>query len=929
MNSDQRKIVLSQPLNPKKGGPCSNKVVTTKYTLLTFFPRNLLEQFSRVANIYFLLIVVLQMIPEVRSTSPVFAILPLAIILSISAIKDALEDWRRFVADKALNSSTTLRLFNGSWIKTRWEHILVGDIIRLCCDESVPADIVILHSCDEANICYTETKSLDGETNLKLRRALLPVCSKLLQESNREIYEPSEIVEAIKSSIDGQAGSRISKTGAQFIHENPELWEKLTGELTVEKPGANLYSFNGSLTLKSCPNVLCTSLETTAAKISHEENNLRKAPTLFEKNASEDEKTYSVNMENMMLRGCVLRNTSTIVGTVVYTGMESKIMLNSGRTPSKTSKIDRKMNPEVAINFAILFLMCLSCATLSAIFGTSSNVLGYTYSISSNVSVALSSFLNFLAALVVLQNIVPISLYISVEFVKSFQAYFIYCDSYFSHKGKGCIPKRWNISDDLGQIKYIFSDKTGTLTQNLMEFKKCCIDGKIYFGDVQEFRNEQQKKCPNPYIGDNQTFGDAKLLDDILSPNSNGFLETATRFWQILSICHTVVVKEDSKSFPIYNAQSPDEAALVSTARDMGFVFLGRETNYLNVFHLDQKYVFELLHIIEFNSTRKRMSVVVKDPNSRIFLFTKGADSVIFKRLRSGQEAHASRVFDALEEFARDGLRTLCLAYKEFDDATYRVFAKKFITANEQIIDREHAVELVADEYERDLILAGATAIEDKLQEGVPQAIETLSKANIHIWMLTGDKTETAINIGYSCNLLTVEMPLMIISGGAGVNDQIRKSLSTDKKTLSSAAVVIDGDALAFALSPENKSIFLELCVSCKHVICCRVSPLQKAQVVQLVKNSLKVITLAIGDGANDVSMIQEADIGVGISGEEGMQAVLSSDYAISQFRHLLKLVLVHGRWSNLRTSTMVYAFFYKNIVWVLVMYWYQYYAGY
>jgi len=291
--------------------------------------------------------------------------------------------------------------------------------------------------------------------------------------------------------------------------------------------------------------------------------------------------------------------------------------------------------------------------------------------------------------------------------------------------------------------------------------------------------------------------------------------------------------------------------------------------------------------------------------------------------------------------------------------------------------DREEKIDHVSSEIEENLQLLGATAIEDKLQDGVPETIADLKRAGIKVWVLTGDKLETAIAIGYSTNLVSKDSNLIIVRGGDqgdqfSVSDQMldavgqffpesdiiqrvqekgfeviipekseRPDMTRNPTGLSEFVgndngdrpggyiLVIDGVALGNALhDPFNKELLLQLAIKCEAVICCRVSPLQKALVVRLVKDGLKCMTLAIGDGANDVSMIQAADVGVGISGEEGLQAVNSSDYAIAQFRFLKRLILVHGHWSYARNGTMIVNFFYKNIICIGVLWWFQIYCA-
>jgi len=342
---------------------------------------------------------------------------------------------------------------------------------------------------------------------------------------------------------------------------------------------------------------------------------------------------------------------------------------------------------------------------------------------------------------------------------------------------------------------------------------------------------------------------------------------------------------------------------------------------------------YQVLNTLEFNSTRKRMSAIIRMPDGKIKLFCKGADSMIYSRLAKGQQQELRKATaEILEVFAREGLRTLCVAERDLTEEYYQDWSRDHDFAAQALQNREERLEEVADRIERDLMLIGGTAIEDRLQDGVPDTIALLGTAGIKLWVLTGDKVETAINIGFSCNLLSNEMELILIDLPEATIDDAGKVLDQHLKTFNltgsdeelaearnnheppeaTHALVIDGESLKLVLSDELQQRFLLLCKQCKSVLCCRVSPAQKAAVVALVKNGLNIMALSIGDGANDVAMIQEADVGVGIAGEEGRQAVMSSDYAIGQFRFLQRLVLVHGRWSYKRLAGMTGNFFYK-----------------
>ncbi|CEP15440.1 hypothetical protein [Parasitella parasitica] len=799
------------------------------------------------------------------------------------------------------------------WQEVQWQDLQVGDYVMIRNDEDVPADVVILSTSEKDNLCYVETQNLDGETNLKVREGL-------------------------------KATSEL-----RTVHD----CERAFFYFESEPPHANLYSYNG---------VMRWNIERPIEAPDEEEE------VVFH------QKTEAVTYNNLLLRGCVLRNTRWAIGITIFTGDETKIMLNSGKTPSKRSKMAKATNPFVIANFCLLaVLSIISSALASAFFNAPGSARFFDFGIEGTNNSYLG-FITFWVTLILYQNIVPISLYISVEIVKTLAAYFIYADieMYYEATDTPCIPKTWNISDDLGQIEYIFSDKTGTLTQNVMEARKGTVNGVSYgigktetsigaeirrgstfsekdldeanSSDLSKARREMYEKqdglFENKYLGQNPTFIDPKFFEDLGQQNAHS--TAMIHFFTSLALCHTAIAERpDKKNRHIveYKAQSPDEAALVASARDLGFVFLGREANTLTAEIMGEKKKYELLNVLEFNSTRKRMSVIIKPHDSdRIVLLCKGADSVIYERLCSDfgdqhelekqqLELQASTA-DHLEDFANEGLRTLCLSYRFISPGEYKTWNRRFQEASAAIYNRDEKIEEVSEEIESNMLLMGGTAIEDRLQDGVPETIAKLAQSGIKLWVLTGDKTETAINIGFSCNLITLDMELVIVKADdrEETAEELQKAIQhtdalADKKR---CALVIDGNTLKYALEPSTKDLMLDLGMRCASVICCRVSPKQKAQVVNLVKKGLKVMTLAIGDGANDVSMIQEANVGVGISGVEGRQAVMASDYAISQFRFLERLLLVHGRWSYLRTAEMIMGFFFKNIVWTFVLFWYQ-----
>jgi phospholipid-translocating ATPase len=424
-------------------------------------------------------------------------------------------------------------------------------------------------------------------------------------------------------------------------------------------------------------------------------------------------------------------------------------------------------------------------------------------------------------------------------------------------------------------------------------------------------------------------------VDDLAGESGREQQTANENFMIALAVCHTVVTERTPGDPPKieFKAQSPDEAALVATARDVGFTFVGRQEDHLIVNVLGEERRYQVLNTLEFNSTRKRMSAIIRMPDGKIMIFCKGADSMIYSRLipNEQRELRAS-TGEHLEMFAREGLRTLCIAQREISEEEYEEWNKDYDIAANAVVGREDKLEEVSDRIEDQLWLVGGTAIEDRLQDGVPESISLLGQAGIKLWVLTGDKVETAINIGFSCNLLDNDMDLLILKvtddniasieaqldeklklfGLTGSAEELAAAQSDHEPPPPTHAIIIDGDTLKLALDETMKRKFLLLCRKCRSVLCCRVSPSQKAAVVNMVKTGLDCLTLAIGDGANDVAMIQEAHVGVGIAGVEGRAAVMSSDYAIGQFRFLTRLVLVHGRWSYRRLAETIANFFYK-----------------
>uniref|UniRef100_F7FSN1 Phospholipid-transporting ATPase n=1 Tax=Macaca mulatta TaxID=9544 RepID=F7FSN1_MACMU len=854
----------------KKSKYANNAIKTYKYNALTFIPMNLFEQFKRSANLYFLVLLILQ---------------------------------ARHKMDKEINNRTCEVIKDGRFKVAKWKDIQVGDVIRLKKNDFVPADILLLSSSEPNSLCYVETAELDGETNLKFKMSL-------------------EITD-------------------QYLQREDTL-ATFDGLVECEEPNNRLDKFTG---------------------------------TLFWRNTS-----FPLDADKILLRGCVIRNTDFCHGLVIFAGADTKIMKNSGKTRFKRTKIDYLMNYMVYTIFVVLSLLSAGLAIGHAYWEAQvGNYSWYLYD-GEDFTPSYRGFLNFWGYIIVLNTMVPISLYVSVEVIRLGQSHFINWDlqMYYAEKDTPAKARTTTLNEQLGQIHYIFSDKTGTLTQNIMTFKKCCINGQIY-GDHRDASQHNHNKIEqvdfswNTYADGKLAFYDHYLIEQIQS----GKEPEVRQFFFLLAVCHTVMVDRIDGQLN-YQAASPDEGALVNAARNFGFAFLARTQNTITISELGTERTYNVLAILDFNSDRKRMSIIVRTPEGNIRLYCKGADTVIYERLHR-MNPTKQETQDALDIFANETLRTLCLCYKEIEEKEFAQWNKKFMAASVASTNRDEALDKVYEEIEKDLILLGATAIEDKLQDGVPETISKLAKADIKIWVLTGDKKETAENIGFACELLTEDTTICY---GEDINSLLHARMENQRNRGGvyakfappvqerffppggNRALIITGSwlneillekktkrskilKLKFPRTEEERRMrtqskrrleakkeqqqknFVDLACECSAVICCRVTPKQKAMVVDLVKRYKKAITLAIGDGANDVNMIKTAHIGVGISGQEGMQAVMSSDYSFAQFRYLQRLLLVHGRWSYIRMCKFLRYFFYKNFAFTLVHFWYSFFNGY
>lgn len=549
-----RKIYLNkQELNDQQNF-MSNYVSTAKYNLFTFLPKFLYVEFSKSANIFFLFISGIQQIPNISPTSRYTTLVPLVIVLLITAIKEIIEDFGVHKSDSELNSRKCKVFDKSEFIEKLWSQLQVGDICKVENSQFFPADLILLSSSEPEGLCYIETSNLDGEVNLKIKQAL-PVTAKAVSP----------------------------------IHLN-----HLEGLVESEQPNNRLYNYDGTLT-------------------TNDEDGISK--------------NFPLDPSLLLLRGAQLRNTSWVYGLVVFTGHETKLMLNSSKKPTKSSNVTRKTNRNILYLFAMLVTMSVLCSIGNFVISVRDgrNII---YVGVSMTQIGKEVGYNILTFMILFNSFIPISLMVTMEIVKYIQSTMIDndLDIYYEKTDTPAVARSSSLIEELGQIEYVFSDKTGTLTCNEMEFRQCSIAGMTY-ANIPD-----ADKQPSSGFDPSDQYSFSQLESHLENAPQGNIIN---EFLTSLMTCHTVIPETDQKTGTvIYQASSPDESALVNGASDVfGYTFIARRPHSIYCIRKGTEEEYQILNVCEFNSTRKRMSVVLRGPDGKIKLYCKGADSVILERL--------------------------------------------------------------------------------------------------------------------------------------------------------------------------------------------------------------------------------------------------------------------------------------------------------
>ena len=706
----------------------TNKTRTAKYTWYTWAPLSLLFQFTRVANIYFLFISILTWM-SFSPKSPGSMIGTFSAVLIFTMFKELFEDIFRMISDYKINNTKATRLNqNSEKIEDiTWKDIKVGDIIQIHKDEAFPCDMLFVYS--KSDVIFVDTMNLDGETNLKPKTIVSKELFDDIKNKNNANIEEIEEIDNSKLAL-----------------------SEVSGKITCEPPSENLESWDGNFEI-----------------INTKDN--------FKAN-------WHGDINSLLLRGWYLRNTEFCYGIAVYLGQRTKIMMNAKKPRRKVSNLMKLMNYMLYTVFGLQIGIIILFATLSWIW---INNKGSKYDYL-NIGSGNADFGKWIIQLftywVAYSHMIPISLYVMIEVLKLVQASLIKWDDEIGKEDSEFKPaecKNSDLIEELGQVDFIFSDKTGTLTRNQMVFKCCSVNGDIYKDEEEEMKvediisSERQNQSKHKVYENKKDTWRGAVIGRKTADNH------AYQFFKHMTICHSVMVDKDSKKNKIseegkqksddkiveeefvYQWSSPDELALIDAATEVGIVLVDRTKEYVIIRDDNEERKYRMHAEFTFDSKRKRMSVIVEE-DKEYYIYTKGADNEMIKKIEF-EGNHCDTLKEHLHHFAIKGLRTLVMAKRKISVSEFNdIISKLEQIKSSDKANKEEDFDALYEKYEDKLKFVGASAIEDLLQDEVPETIEKLMEANIRVWVLTGDKQETAIEIAKSCRLIQEGMDTLILS---------------------------------------------------------------------------------------------------------------------------------------------------------------------
>ncbi|KAK2628742.1 hypothetical protein QTJ16_001845 [Diplocarpon rosae] len=949
-----------------------NAVSNAKYTPISFLPRTLYNEFSFFFNMYFLLVALSQAIPALRIGYLSTYIVPLVFVMSITLGKEAFDDIGRRRRDAEANSEGyTVLCFDEPGVRDAERYqakrskmakkksrgrllveadrlsdiqeeeetaegpgcrqlpssevrevirksrdLKVGDVLKMGKDQRLPADVVILKS-------YTNEAVVAEEGFPSVSDSLLvePISDTPIEQTCAITADARESTSGAGNTPSADAGG----VGETFIRTDQldgetdwklRLGSPLTQSLdpaefvrlrvVAGKPDKKVNEFIGTVELLP------------KGRAGYDPFLPRSSPLSDEVSAEEPSvipNSAPLTIDNTAWCNTVLASNATTLAVVVYTGRQTRSALSTSQSRSKTGLLEYEINSLTKILCGLTLSLSIILVALEGF----AHVEGVKW------------YVKIMRFLVLFSTIVPISLRVNLDMGKSVYSWFIQRDSGIA----GAVVRTSTIPEELGRIEYLLSDKTGTLTQNEMEMKKIHVGTVSYANEAMDEVTAYVKQGFSVPVSN-----DPKQPALLITPSSTFMASTTTTATRTrreigsrvrdvvlaLAICHNVtptVEDEDGHTFTSYQASSPDEIAIVKWTEMVGLRLIHRDRQSMLLQSVDTGRPVVRVRILEtfpFTSEGKRMGIIVQfldgsgkpantSPESgEIWFYQKGADTVMTSIVAAN---------DWLDEetgnMAREGLRTLVVGRKRLSVQQYKEFASNFKEASVAINGRDAGMARVVSHYlERDLELLGVTGVEDKLQKDVKPSLELLRNAGIKIWMLTGDKVETARCVAVSAKLVARGQYIHTIAKlKRKDNAQDHLDFLRGKKD---SALLIDGESLSLLLT-HFRNDFISLAVLLPAVVACRCSPTQKADIAHLIRDFTQKRICCIGDGGNDVSMIQAADVGVGIVGKEGRQASLAADFSITQFCHLTKLLVWHGRNSYKRSAKLAQFVIHRGLI--------------
>ncbi len=822
----------------------SNKEENNKFNVITFFPKTLFNQFRQFGNFFYLLMSISQFFPELAVGFLFTYISPLAFVIAVSMGKELYDDINRRIQDKKTNSAKIT---------------------------------VIVPSADKSSIQLTQKDASQLQIGdiIELKKDSRVPADIIVLKTFNEAEDNQAFIRT--DQLDGETDWKLRKAPGvtQAMNEIQFFTSEAFAE--YEPPSKLIYNFQGVIQCKT----------------------------------EEGEKKEPLNLENTMWASTVVASKK-VIGIVIYTGKETRAKMNSSSPKVKIGILDNEINRLNIYLFVITFIVAFIIASAKGFQN--------------------KFIFNFIKYIILFCAIIPISLRVNLDVSKTYFSVIINRDKDIP----GTIARNSTIPEELGRISYVFSDKTGTLTKNEMIFKIIAMETEIFaedkFEDLKAIVLDECKDYDAPLLDlvKSESSGSEEIESSTISISSSQSTEVKKKkrihrhrsklirdTITAMCLCNNVtpVADDNDPNKMTYQASSPDEVALVKFAVTLNMRLVGRTDKEIKLTDAaDNTEEFEVLANFPFSSDTKRMGIILKNKkHGHIIYYLKGAENVM---MRFVKDEYVNYIAENAENLATKGLRTLVLSQKLIPQDYFDKWNKEYEEAKTSMEDRQQKIADVVSKLENNMDFLCVTGVEDLLQDDVATTIDNLRNAGMKVWMLTGDKVETATCISISAGLKAKTHKIYTIK-----NDEIKSEAKNEEKPPENVLLskfeeykrkinidphlfIIDGDTLDLALKNCEKDFF-ETAMLAPSVVCCRCSPTQKRIIVKTIKKYTDARTAAVGDGGNDVAMIQEADVGIGIVGKEGLQASLAADYSIMEFRSLNMLLLWFGRIAYKNTSMM------------------------